>query len=332
MAEQRSHYKQLMKTVTPGSMEHQTYDKLQDVFKFFGLSFYGALGEQNSRFFDVRIAEAVTLGGQYFTKTVEAFLRKNGINVIYGDTDSLFFPLKNVNDIKKIIPAINEVCRRHAIQKFNADDSHLSIEYDKGFHKFVIMAKKRYAGTLSYLDGHEIDHKLYVAGLEYKRTDQCPYLKRKQKELLDNMLGVKDYTLAEAKEFISECKRHIFQGNVPIEDIVFGQKLTKDVVEYKSETMHLKVIREMTELDEEVWIGDKIMYFIEGVDKEGKGIPRPVSQYTGKFSQLYYWNKKIFPPLERILQVVFPEYKWEYMYVKLPSGKKNAEVGRMIAW
>jgi hypothetical protein len=253
-------------------------------------------------------------------------------NVLLHNTDSAFFVLRDISKLPDLISGIKERCKELAINKFNADVSHLEVDYDKGFNKFIILAKKRYAGSLCYLDGRTLDGVLYVAGLEYKRTDQCPYLKKKQKELLEILLGSKPFSLGEAKDFINVAKRYIFQGDVSVDDITFGKKLTKDVSEYKAKTMHLKVVAEMTGDNEEVWVGDKVMYFIEGIDANGKPIPRPISKYTGKFSQVYYWNNLIYPPLMRILQVVYRDIDWSAYEVKTTGKRKNAEIGRMALW
>jgi len=86
MKKNRDYYKDLMAKEEPGSVMHKTYDTLQYVYKSFGLSFYGALGEKHTRFYDVRIAESVTLGGQYFNKTCAAWLEKQGKVIVYGDS------------------------------------------------------------------------------------------------------------------------------------------------------------------------------------------------------------------------------------------------------
>ncbi|MCK9320282.1 DNA polymerase domain-containing protein, partial [Methanoculleus sp.] len=86
MKEKRDFYKDLMSKESPGSLMHKTYDNLQYVYKSFGLSFYGALGESHTRFYDTRIAESVTLGGQYFNKAGAKFLEDEGYIIIYGDS------------------------------------------------------------------------------------------------------------------------------------------------------------------------------------------------------------------------------------------------------
>ena len=329
-ADKRNYYKNLLKTVQPGTVEHKTYDRLQYVFKYFGLSFYGVIGMKTSRFYDVRVAESVTLGGQFFIKKVIEYIEAKISPVIYGDTDSCFFVFKQLEKIDLILGNISKICDHYAKKQFNSDICTLEMAYDKGFSKFLLIAKKRYAGYITYLDGHKLsDPKLYVAGLEFKRTDVCKLVKTKQEELLRALLAPENMPLAIARKFVEDLKAYLFGKNVNLVDITFGQKLTKNAEDYKAKTAHLKVVAEMKEDGEEVWVGDKIQYFIEGVDKDGKGVPKPVYKYNGVFARTYYWNKKIFPALERLLSVVYKQVDWNNYLI---TNKKATARGAMDLW
>ena len=322
---ERKKYKKMMEAVTPGTVEHKTYDALQYAWKALGLSFYGCVGNQHTRFYDRRIAEAVTLGGQFLIKSVDNYFQSQSIKTIYGDTDSLFIILKNDKILPTLISNISKICEHIVIKKHNCSKSTLEMAYDKGFSKLVILTKKRYAGYLTYLDGHYLkEPKLYVAGLEFKRTDGCNLLKTKQEELLKQLLSEKSLIAKEAVLFIEKLRDYLFSKEIKLNDIIIGQKLTKNVADYKSLTMHLKVVEEMEEDDEEVYVGDKIMYFIESMDIEGKPVPRPESKFEGVFDRIYYWNKKIYPALKRILDVVFTKINWKSYLIqssKLRQGK-----------
>jgi DNA polymerase elongation subunit (family B) len=330
MAERRKHFKDLMKTVDPGSSEYKTYDKLQYVFKYFGLSFYGAMGEQNSRFFDIRIAESVTIGGQHTLKNTIEFIENRGLKAIYGDTDSIFTYIDDDADIPALLSAI-EKNNESITKKANCDSSCLEMAYDKGFSKFVITGKKRYAGNATWLE-KPVNNVLYVAGMEFKRTDVCMFVKRKQEEFLKLILGDKDVSIDEIRDFIDGMKRYIFSKEVVLDDIMLGQKLTKQVSDYATETMHLKVVEEMQRDNKEVWVGDKIHYFIKDVDsKTGKPVPCPSYKFEGKFAAIYYWNNKIWPAFERIVEVAYPNVKWERYQMKV-NMKKISGMGRMDLW
>lgn len=329
-ADKRNYYKNLLKTVQPGTVEHKTYDRLQYVFKYFGLSFYGVIGMKTSRFYDVRVAESVTLGGQFFIKKVIEYIEAKISPVIYGDTDSCFFVFKQLEKIDLILGNISKICDHYAKKQFNSDICTLEMAYDKGFSKFLLIAKKRYAGYITYLDGHKLsDPKLYVAGLEFKRTDVCKLVKTKQEELLRALLAPENMPLAIARKFVEDLKAYLFGKNVNLVDITFGQKLTKNAEDYKAKTAHLKVVAEMKEDGEEVWVGDKIQYFIEGVDKDGKGVPKPIYKFEGVFARTYYWNKKIFPALQRLLSVVYKEVDWDNYLI---TNKKSTARGAMDLW
>lgn len=329
-ADKRNYYKSLLKTVQPGTVEHKTYDRLQYVFKFFGLSFYGVMGLKTSRFYDVRVAESVTLGGQFFIKKVIEYIEAKVSPVIYGDTDSCFFVLKDLSKVDLILGNITKLCDHYAKKQFNSDICTLEMAYDKGFSVFLLIAKKRYAGYITYLDGHKLEtKKLYVAGLEYKRTDVCSLLKTKQAELLKSLLDDNTPSLQESRKFIENLKVYTFGKNITLEDITFGQKLTKRPEDYKASTAHLKVVAEMKEDGEEVWVGDKIQFFIESTDKDGKGVPKPIYKYNGVFARTYYWNKKIFPALERLLSVVYKSVDWNNYLI---TNKKATARGAMDLW
>lgn len=78
---------------------------LQEALKVMNNSLYGVFLQPGFIFYDARFGEAITLTGQYIIKTVSShcdksfneFFKTSGIPyVIYMDTDSVFFTLKNV--------------------------------------------------------------------------------------------------------------------------------------------------------------------------------------------------------------------------------------------
>ena len=53
-------------------------------------SFYGVLGTPSCRFHDHQLANAITGFGQHFLLWAKEWMERRGLNVLYGDTDSLF--------------------------------------------------------------------------------------------------------------------------------------------------------------------------------------------------------------------------------------------------
>jgi len=330
----RDKYKGIMKSCSDkSSVEYKNAERSAYAFKAFALSFYGAMGLRTSRFYDVRIAESTTLGGQFFTKTIASYLESIGHKILAGDTDSLFLSIKDRNAIPGIVEKINAICKDKVINQFNCDVSHLSMEHDKTFKKLMILkAKKRYAGYLTYMDGKEIPSQLYVKGLEYVRTDSSKLLKQEQKALIIKCLDG-DTSETQMKDLIHKLRNFVLYQLNDIEMIKIAQKLTKEVEEYAVDLAHLKVVEDLRSKGIQVYVGDKIDYFIESQDREGKPIPKAARFFDGKFDRLYFWAKKLYPALERILESVFPKTDWS-RYKDFGSTKKmaNSRQGRMDLW
>lgn len=333
LTSKREYYKGLMSKEVPGTMMYRVYDRMQYLYKYFGLSFYGCMGEKHGRTYDIRIAETVTLTGQYFTKRCAEYCQKQGLKITYGDTDSLFLGgLRGHNTVQKLANKLSELCEAHAKRKFNCDICTIVMEYDKGFKTFIALeAKKRYAGVLDYLDGHTIeDFSMYVAGLEYKRTDGCKILKEKQYEMLKNLLQDEECPdIGEIRQFILDLKDAVFSGKLTVDDIQVAERITKELDDYIGRQMHVTVAREMLADGKEVWIGDKVPYFIIGLDSNKKPIAKPAYKFEGKYCESYYWNNKIFPGLQRILDVVYPNVDWDGYRVK---GSGEVKTGRTDLW
>lgn len=66
------------------------YKNLQETMKLIMNSVYGYTGYKNSIFFNRYIAESITQIGAEILQSVMRILNENNINVIYGDTDSMF--------------------------------------------------------------------------------------------------------------------------------------------------------------------------------------------------------------------------------------------------
>jgi DNA polymerase, archaea type len=332
LAAKRKFYNDLKAKEVPDTTQHKVYDRMQYLYKYFGLSFYGCMGEKHNRAYDIRVAESITLSGQYFTKNCAKYVEKQGLVVITGDTDSLFIGgLKNHHQAKQLANKLSELCLAHAKQKFNCDICTIKMEYDKGFKTYLTLAKKRYAGILDFLDGHEINEfNMYVAGLEYKRTDVTKVVKEWQWNLLKEILQDEEAPAIETiREMVLGWKEGVFSGKLSAEDISLAQKITKELDDYEGRQMHVMVANEMKADGKEVWIGDKVPYFIIGLDGNKKPIPKPLYKFSGKYCESYYWNNKIFPALQRILEVVYPKIDWEGYKAQ---GSGEVKTGRTNLW
>lgn len=155
-------------------------------------SFYGVLGTPGCRFFDPRLASSITMRGHEILQQTRDLIVRQGYQVIYGDTDSVFVLMDRSEDVEvtgnKLAAFLNDWWRKELEHKFQIP-SYLEIEFEIHFKKFFMPtvrgsekgSKKRYAGLVER-DGAEPS--LVFKGLESVRSDWSPLAREFQKELL----------------------------------------------------------------------------------------------------------------------------------------------------
>ena len=149
---------------------------LSQAVKIIMNSFYGVLGTTGCRFYDPRLAGTITRIGHWILKFSREFIEKEGHQVIYGDTDSLFIHFGDgertaIFQIGSQLSAkLNDYLTAELQQRFDVA-SRLDIEFEKLFAHFFMPtirgrntgSKKRYAGLIINEKGAG---ELYFAGME----------------------------------------------------------------------------------------------------------------------------------------------------------------------
>lgn len=188
------------------------FDNMQMAKKILLNSAYGALGNAGFRYFDIRIAEAITLSGQlsikWIANRINKYLNKiiqteNVDYIIAIDTDSNYIELSHL--VKKGFPngASTETIVK-SLSKFCSDmlEPHIHEQYDSlakymnAFENKMVMereviaergfwtSKKRY--VLNVWDSEGVSYaepKLKVIGLESKKSSTPEICRKKLKEL-----------------------------------------------------------------------------------------------------------------------------------------------------
>lgn len=211
-------------------------------------SAYGAIGNQHFRFFDIRIAEAVTTAGQLSIRWIEnrinSYLNKilkteNFDYVIASDTDSIYLNLgplvykivgrqKKIEDKRKVIRIMDLFCEEK-IQPFingaykdladyvNAYDQKMIMKREALGDKAIWTSKKRYIINVYNNEGVEYAKpSLKIMGLEAIKSSTPSACRDKIKEALNLiMTSDKDVLLKFIENFREEFKK------LPAEDIAF---------------------------------------------------------------------------------------------------------------
>lgn len=222
------------------------YNNLQQAKKVSLNSAYGAIGNQYFRFFDIRIAEAITLGGQLSYKWIEAHINEylnklvgsEGVDyVIAGDTDSMYLNLealvnkfiKDTSDKQKVINLLDKICE-DKIQPFidktyqeladyvNAYEQKMQMKRESLCDRAIWKAKKHY--ILNVYDEEGVKYaepKVKTVGIETNKTSAYPAATRAA--MKDCIKVILDKDEAAAIQFIAEFREKF--RTLPIADIAF---------------------------------------------------------------------------------------------------------------
>jgi DNA polymerase-2 len=152
-------------------------------------SFYGVLGTSACRFYDPRLANAITSFGQELLLWCRDRIEAGGRRVLYGDTDSLFVetgeadPERARAQARELAAALNRDLAAHIESRWRVT-SRLDLTFDRLYRRLFFPsmrhggggARKRYVGLLD-------DGRVLFTGMEAVRGDWTPLAKEVQREL-----------------------------------------------------------------------------------------------------------------------------------------------------
>ncbi len=207
---------------------------LSQAIKILMNSFYGVMGSYGCRFFHPDLPSAITGTGQWLLLGSKEHLEKDGYEVLYGDTDSLFVKLKGEesrgnNSGESIAADLNIYWKERLKTEFNVE-SHMEIEYEKYYRKFILTpargsetgAKKRYAGLLATENGEKLD----FVGMEFVRSDWTRLAKDFQVELYERIFRDK-----EIDDWIRRIVSAVKNGELN-DKLVYRKHLRKNIESY----------------------------------------------------------------------------------------------------
>ena len=276
----RRKIKEEMKKYPPDSPEYRLFDERQKAVKVLANATYGYLGWTHARWYCRPCAESITAWGRTLIRKAIEVARRLGLEVIYGDTDSLFVTYK-----PGVVEKLIEIIER---------DLGFEIKIDKIYKKvFFTEAKKRYVGLT-------VDGKIDVVGFEAVRGDWSELAKETQIKVAEIVLQTGDVN--KAIEYVRRVIDDLKKGNIDIRKLIIWKTLTKRPEEYAAEQPHVTAARIMERMGYKVSPGSKIGFIIV----KGSGpVSRRAKPYflvkKGEVDVNYYIDKQIIPAAVRIL-------------------------------
>ncbi len=278
----RDNMRKKMKTISPKNPEYRILNARQKAVKVITNACYGYTGWIGARWYIKPVAESAAAWGRATILSTIELAEKLGLEVIYGDTDSIF--VKNIpNKIEEISKQIGEKMG-------------LEIKPDKVYTRILFTeAKKRYAGLLR-------DGSLDIVGLEVVRGDWAAVAKKVQEKVLEIIL--KEKSPEKASEYVRQQISLLNNKKIPYSDMIIWKTLTKSVNEYKVRAPHVEAAKLLTKAGLNLTMGDKVGYvIIKGPGKlYNKAKPYMMTTYE-EIDIDYYVSNQILPAVLRILEM-----------------------------
>lgn len=276
----RKHIKEEMKKYPEGSPDYNLLNERQRAVKVLANASYGYLGWPHARWYCRECAESITAWGRELITRAIRKARELGLDVIYGDTDSLFVT-NNEAKVQQLISWIEE-------------ELGFEVKIDKVYKKvFFTEAKKRYVGLT-------VDGKIDVVGFEAVRGDWSELAKETQIRVAE--LVLKTGNVEDAVEYVRRVIEDLKKGKIDLRKLVIWKTLAKRLEEYVAEQPHIVVARMMKQMGIKVGPGSKIGYIV--VKGSGPLSKKVKPYFIVKPSEVdveYYIDKQIIPAALRIL-------------------------------
>jgi DNA polymerase elongation subunit (family B) len=307
LIEKRNEYKELkLEMIEQGKDSGPLWDKVvsdEIIVKELANSTYGIMGLSYGRYYNIDIAESITLFGQWCINFAKEFFENSHFKVIYGDTDSVFVDTKHTAiDVESILEQFHFALNKE-LSKYNIDKSYIQLNFDKEYERFILFAKKTYAGHCINIEGKKTD-KIYARGLDFIKKSTFRFAAEKQQELISLILR-ESYDENLLKSWALKVKKEFYLKNFEISDITLVNRVGKRLNEYTAKTvpLHVKLAKEVYEKTG-TW-NQEIEYVITSSFGKMDGIL--AKDYKGYFDRDYYWKNKVVPLIQRVIDVVYPD-------------------------
>ena len=241
-----NYYKNMAKKDTLSVEEKQLFTVVSQALKVILNASYGVMGAEIFPLYFLPAAEATTATGRHIILSTINNCKESGIEVLYGDTDSLFVKKPTPKQIEDIITKAKM-------------DHNVELEIDKEYRYVVLSSRKK-----NYL-GVTKNGKVDVKGLTGKKSHTPPFIKTLFYELLDILSEIKtveefDRAKNKISDKIAECARKVQAKEIPLKDLAFNVNLSKAPKEYtKTVPQHIRAAKQLESI-REIKKGDKISY------------------------------------------------------------------------
>ncbi|MDX1385302.1 MAG: DNA polymerase II, partial [Thermoanaerobaculia bacterium] len=261
-------------------------------------SFYGVLGTPACRFFNPKLAAAITSFGREILLWAKGVVEARGLDVLYGDTDSLFVRSGRASPEEaralgeELAAALNLELEAHIRSEWGVT-SKLELEFER-LYLHILFPRKRHGegGAMKHYVGLTEDSGVVFTGMEVVRRDWTELARRLQRELYERFFHDEPF-----QDYLCETVEALRAGRLDAQ-LVYRKALRKRLREYTATTPpHVAAARKMKGRP-----GSLIDYVIT-VDG-----PEPAREQRSPLDYEHYLDKQVQPIAEPLLDLLGLEF------------------------
>ncbi|NVM02731.1 MAG: DNA-directed DNA polymerase I [Candidatus Helarchaeota archaeon] len=236
--------------------ERNMYDVIQFALKVIVNAAYGVFGFANFPLYCPPVADATTAGGRFAIEQTIKKAKELNVEVLYGDTDSVFLYNPTKEQIDELI-------------KWSSKELEIELDVEKNF-RWVALSdrKKNYLGV--YPNG-AVD----IKGLTGKKSHTPMFLQKlffdlitilSEVEKKEDIEPVKEKIKKLVKNSLTKLKKKLYS----LEDLAFRMVLTRSLEKYKKTTpQHVKAAKQLQDsTDIKIQAGD-VIFFVKTRTSDG---------------------------------------------------------------
>jgi len=248
-------YKPRSKDSSLSKTQLSWYKVVADALKVVLNASYGVFGADRFALYCPPVAEATAAIGRYAISQTLERARELGIEVLYGDTDSLFLESPDRSALKKLVDWSKASLR-------------MELEVDKNYRYLALSSRKK-----NYL-GVKPDGSVDIKGLTGKKRHIPEFLTKSFYDMVRILSDVKTPDeFEEAKiritEIVKGCYLKLRNHQYAIEELAFSVMMGRDTGSYKKTTpQHVKAAKQLEGTGVEVKSGELIA-FVKVIGEQG---------------------------------------------------------------
>jgi DNA polymerase I len=248
-------YKPKSKDRSLPSSVQSWYKVVSDGLKVILNASYGVFGADNFALYCPPVAEATAAIGRHVITQAIQKSQELGLEVFYGDTDSIFLEGQYADSLNKLI-------------EWSRDQLKMELEIDKNYRYLALSSrKKNYFGVLP-------DGNVDIKGLTGKKRHIPEFLHRAFYEMVAALSQVKspdDIEVAKKKttDIVKECYVKLRNREYTLSELAFSMMMSRTPEGYtKTTPQHVKAAKQLQQAGTEMKPGD-IISFVKVLGEPG---------------------------------------------------------------